>query len=321
MSLVEIKKKRFLVIGCGSIGKRHIGNLLKLGVEDITAFDIDKRRLEEVEAGFKVKTLDSLEKAYESSPFAALITAPTNLHLPLAVQAAGHGCHLFIEKPLSHNLDGVDELLDIVKVKKLITLVGCNMHFHPGLRKVKELIDQGVIGNIVSARVEFGQYLPDWHPEEDYRKNYSARKELGGGIILDAIHELDYIRWLLGEVTDIACFFGKLSNLEIETEDTASMLLRFKSGAIGEVHVDYVQREYSRTCKITGNEGTITWDVGTACVRCFKTAKGAWEEILDFSEWNPNHMYLDEMNYFLNCPEQDVIEGYKVLQLAVKAKE
>jgi predicted dehydrogenase len=317
---------RFLVIGCGSIGKRHIGNLCRLGVHDIIAFDVQSSRREEVRERFGVSVVASLEEAWEYKPSVAVITVPTSLHVPLALQAAKHGCHLFIEKPLSHTMEGVDKLLREVKERGLITLVGCNMRFHPGLMRVKELIDEGTVGKVVATQVEVGQYLPDWHPFEDYRHSYSARQDLGGGVILDAIHEIDYIRWMLGEVKAVACFAGKLSRLEIETEDTAGILLRFSSGAIGEIHMDYVQRTYSRTCQIIGDEGTIRWDYTSDEVQWYSAATREWQVLRNSSGWNPNQMYLDEMQHFLRClvgeekPTLDVFEGVRVLEVTLAAK-
>ena len=223
-----------LVIGCGSIGKRHIRNLKALNVRDIIAHDLRMERCREVEQEYGVKAYDDLEEALAQKPDVALICTPTSLHIPPALSAARNGCHLFIEKPLSHSLDGVDELLEIVARKNLITLVGCNMRFHPSIALVKELLGKESIGKVLCARVQTGQYLPDWHPWEDYRQGYSANKSLGGGIILDGVHEIDYITWLLSEVSQVVCFSDKLSSLEIDTEDTAEILLRLKSGAIAD---------------------------------------------------------------------------------------
>jgi predicted dehydrogenase len=316
----------FLVIGCGSIGKRHIRNLIALNAGEILAFDVQADRRSEVECQFGVEALDYLEEAWERRPDVALITAPTGMHVPLALQAAEQGCHLFIEKPLSDRLEGVDRLVNAVRERNLITLVGCNMRFHPGLVKVKKLLEEGAIGQVVAARVAVGQYLPDWHPWEDYRKTYSARRDLGGGVILDAIHEIDYIRWMLGEVEAVACFAGKLSRLEIETEDTAAILLRFASGSIGEVHLDYVQRAYHRTCHIIGDEGTIHWDYSSGEVRWYSAATHDWQVFTNPSVWEPNEMYLDEMRHFLRClsgqekPALDVCEAARVLEVALAAK-
>ncbi len=319
------QKRRILVVGCGSIGKRHIQNLLALGAAEVLAFDVREDRRREVESP-DVQTLATLEAAWARSPEAVVIAVPPSLHVPLALEAAHHGCHLFIEKPLADGVHEIRELLDVVRKRRLVTLVGCNMRFHPGLVRVKQLLDEGAVGRVVSARAAFGQYLPDWHPWEDYRKSYSARRDLGGGIILDAIHELDYLRWLLGEIQSVACFAGKLSELDIETEDTAGLLLRFADGAIGEVHMDYIQRAYSRSCQIVGDEGTIEWDYVAGEVRWYSSADRRWCAIPDPAGWEPNRMYLEEMRHFLRCLDGndeaalDVVEGKRVLDVALAAK-
>jgi len=319
--------RRFLVIGCGSIGKRHIKNLLALNAGEVIGMDVQDARRHETESQFSIKTAASLEDAWKWSPHVVLVTTPTSLHLPIAIQAAQHGCHLFIEKPLADRLDGTDELMREVAARKLISLVGCNLRFHPGLQTLKRLLDERAVGQVCAGRVEVGQYLPDWHPLEDYRNNYSAKKNLGGGVILDAIHELDYIRWLLGEVKSMACFAGKLSRLEIETEDTAAILLRFASGAMGEVHLDYVQRAYRRTCQIIGDEGTILWDYSAGRVSLYAAARRDWVHFDNPQDWEPNQMYVDELRHFIACldgkekPVLDVAEGRRVLEIALAAKE
>ena len=256
-----------------------------------------------------------------------LICTPTSSHLPLAREAAEHGCHIFIEKPLAAGRAGVDWLCEAIRQRGLVSLVGCNMRFHPGLKQVKRLLEEGAIGRVTAMRAEVGHYLPDWHPWEDYRQSYSARRELGGGVILDAIHEIDYARWLFGEVELVACLAGKLSRLEIHTEDTAAILFRFRGGALGEIHLDYVQRSYSRDCQIIGDEGTIRWDYSRGEVCC---DLGSTKQAKLFSNppgWQPNDMYVDEMRHFLAClegierPTQDVFEGARALELALAAKE
>jgi predicted dehydrogenase len=327
MNFAHGKGLRFLVIGCGSIGKRHIGNLRKLGVIDMLAFDLRADRRNDVAATFGIQTVAALETAWSHDPQVVLVAVPTSLHIPIALEAAFRRCHLFIEKPLSNSHTGIDRLQRAVKQNELTTLVGCNLRFHPGLSTVKRLINDGAVGHVIAARVEVGQYLPDWHPWEDYRKSYSARGVLGGGVILDAIHEIDYIRWLIGEVAGTTCFAGKLSQLEIETEDTAAILLRFENGTVGEVHVDYVQRAYSRTCQIIGEEGTLHWDYTAGTVRWFSAQTKEWKTYSNPAGWEPNQMYLEEMKHFLGClageeqPAQDVFEAARVLQIALAAKE
>jgi predicted dehydrogenase len=317
---------RFVVAGCGSIGKRHIKNLRALGAREVFACDLRPDRRAEVEALLDIETVESLDAAWARKPDVIVIASPTALHISLALAAAERGAHLFVEKPLASAWDGVERLIGLARQKELVSLVACNMRFHPGLVTVKRLLAEKAVGRIISARVEVGQYLPDWHPWEDYRQSYSARTDLGGGVILDAIHEIDYIRWLVGEVTGVFCLAGKLSGLEIDTEDSAALLLRFENGAIGEVHLDYVQRVYSRTCQIIGEEGTIHWDYMAGQVRWYSSRIKDWQCFNDPADWEANRMYLDEMRHFFNClarravPEQGLFEAARVLRIALAAK-
>ncbi len=317
----------FLVVGCGSIGKRHIRNLKALGAGEIIAHDLNMERCREVEQEYKFKTYDNLDEALAQQPNAAFICTPTSLHIPPALLVARNGCHLFIEKPLSHSLGGVDELLELVAQKNLVTLVGCNMRFHPSIALMKKLLEEGEIGKVLSARVQAGQYLPDWHPREDYRQGYSANKALGGGILLDGIHEIDYITWFLGAVSRIFCFAGKLSSLEIDTEDTAEILLWLKTGAIAEVHLDYIQRPYGRSCQLLGEEGTILWDFQDKRVKLYSTRTREWQMFNEKPDYDINQMYIGEIKHFIRClegkdrPMQDVEAGKKALEIVLAAKE
>jgi predicted dehydrogenase len=317
---------RFLLFGFGSIGKRHARNLRRLGAGEIIVFDALEERRQEAAKEAGIMVVESLAEGWQRQPEAVIVAAPTSLHVRLALEAVRQGCHLFIEKPLADRWEEVGALLDLLHAQSRVTLVGCNMRFHPGLAAVKKLLDECAVGRIIAARVEVGHYLPDWHPWEDYRRGYSARKELGGGVILDAIHEIDYIRWLLGEVATVACLAGKFSRLQIDTEDAAAMLLRFESGAVGEIHLDYVQRAYSRTCQIIGEEGTIHWDYTAGQVRWYSAQTKAWQVFANPTDWEPNQMYIDELRHFLRClageesPALDVFEAARVLQVALAAK-
>ncbi len=327
MSPPSQRPRRFLVVGCGSIGKRHIGNLQALAVSDVIAFDPRPERRAEVSETFHIPTVERLEDAWPLQPAVAIIATPTALHIPPAIAAAERGCHLFIEKPLSDSLEGVDRLLELVRKKDLITFAGFNTRFAPGIRKIKALMAEGAIGKVVALRAEAGHYLPEWHPWEDYRQGYSAQRRLGGGVILDAIHELDYVRELMGEVESVSCLAGELSRLEIDTEDVAAILMRHSSGAISEIHLDYVQRARSRTCHVIGDEGTIRWYFVTGQVSCYRSATGQWENWAGPHDWQLNQMYVDEMQHFLDCldgkerPICDIWEGERVLRIALAARE
>lgn len=317
--------RRFLVLGCGSIGMRHARNLLELG-QHVFAYDPGAAQRERVGRELGIETFDDLEAAWGSLPEAAVIATPTSSHLELALESASRGCHFFVEKPLSNSLERVPELLAAVAERQLVTLVGCNMRFHPGVQALKNVVERQTLGTIFTARFEAGQYLPDWRPGTDYRQSYSAQRALGGGIVLDAIHELDYASWLLGEVTEVACFADHVSELEIDTEDVASILLRFGSSAIAAVHLDYLQRAYSRSCALVGERGTARWDYTKPDLEVFLADEGRWTTTQLFEEWDANSMYFEELRHFIRCldgvdrPLADATTGSRVLAVALAAK-
>lgn len=316
---------QFLVIGCGSIGKRHLRNLLHLGVRDLLAYDPREDRRKEVVGELGVAVTADLDGAYDSGVGVAYVCSPPSLHVTQALQAAKFGCHLFIEKPLADSLAGVEQLLATIKERRLISLVGCNFRFHPGLQGAKALMREGVIGRALFARAQFGQYLPDWHPWEDYRQGYSAQRHLGGGVVLDRIHELDYLRWLLGEVDSISGFVGKVSRLETDTEDLAELILRFQSGAVASIHVDYLRRTYECSCEIVGEDGTIEWSFQDHSVRWYRAAEKCWHA-RQWVNYDVNTMYVEQTRHFLACLRGeaqsacDASDGSRVLALALQAR-
>ena len=317
---------RFLVVGCGSIGRRHINNLIDLNVGEILAFDIRSDRRDEIESQFGIKVLDHLEHAWVHRPDVALIAVPTNLHVPIALQAAEHGCHLFIEKPLSDQMDGVDRLLDVVRKKRLVTLVGCNMRFHPGPARVKRLIDEGIIGRVIAARIQTGSYLPDWRPDEDYRQSYSASRTHGGGAILDCIHEIDLALWYFGPGEVVAAASLLAESIGLKVEGLMEILIRHHSGVLSSVHLNFVQRDYRRACQIIGTDGSLYWDFEDGKIRWYRPS-GEWQVFDQPAEWVANQMYLDEITYFLRRvwdgadTFSSVEDGLAALWVALAAKE
>ncbi|MGH9865423.1 MAG: Gfo/Idh/MocA family protein, partial [Candidatus Acidiferrales bacterium] len=259
---------KILVIGCGSIGRRHAQNLRNLGVDDLVLHDVDGAREENLARELQVRCVDTLGRAYDEHPDAVLICAPTSLHLELATEALEHDCHLFIEKPISHSMAGVDGFLDEVENRKRMLLVGYNFRFDPLVKTVREWLDEGRMGRVISARFHFGSYLPWRHPWEDYRAGYGARKDLGGGVILDAIHELDLALWMFGQPETVYCAGGRYSDLEIDVEDVAEILLSYLDKIVS-IHLDSVQRPAERCCKITGTDGQICADLFARTLRHF----------------------------------------------------
>jgi len=290
-----------LVVGGGSIGSRHLRNLNKLGIAQLGLVEVDETRLEAIGAENPITKFSRLQDGLDWSPNFVVVATPTHLHAGQTLEIVRHGLPVFVEKPLSHAVDGLSELAETVEQKKLTSLVGCNMRFHPGPAKVKQLLDEGRLGKILFARVHTGSYLPEWRPNTDYRLNYAARVEAGGGCIMDCIHEIDLARWYLGEVQSVFCYAGHLSSLEIETEDVAALVCQHSSGAMSEIHLDYVQRTYERGCHIVGELGSIFWDFNAKSVRWFNATNKEWTTYPQPEKWDMNRMYVDEMQHFLDC--------------------
>ena len=315
-----------LVVGGGSIGKRHLENLKTLGIDTLALAEVDSAKRTTLASQLGVLAFSHLEDGLAWCPEFVVVATPTHLHIDQALQIAHSGTPLFVEKPLSHTASGLAELSELVDRKKLVSMMGCNMRFHPGPARVQELLQQGVIGSVLFARVQAGSYLPTWRPETDYRDNYAAREETGGGCILDCIHEIDLARWYLGDVQEVFCMSGHLSSLEIHTEDVAALTCRHATGAISEIHMDYVQRTYERGCQIVGERGTIFWDFNAKQVRWFDSASGQWESSVQPTDWALNQMYVDEMKHFVDCVLNGntsmlpIPEAVSVMQIALSAK-
>ncbi len=315
-----------LVIGGGSIGTRHLRNLMALGVGGLGVLETDADRRAALAVELKAREFSDPRTAFEWSPDFAVIATPTHLHVRHALEAARRECDLFVEKPLSHTSESLPELSEVIERKHLVSLVGCNMRFHPGPAKVKELLDRRALGRVLFARIHAGSYLPQWRPDVDYRENYAACEETGGGCVLDCVHEIDLARWYLGDVQDVLCMTAHTSSLEIATEDFAAIVLRHASGAISEIHVDYVQRTYERGCQIVGERGSIFWDFNAQQARWFDAESGRWTTFPQPEGWELNCMYLAEMEHFLDCVQQrrsttlPIPEAVSVMQIAFAAK-
>ena len=318
---------KYLIAGFGSIGRRHFRNLLTLGERDLVVYHTHQSTLPDDElAGFPVESDLRAALAYE--PDAVIISNPTALHLDVAIPAAQCGCHLLIEKPISHSLAKLDELEGAVLHNNCRVLVGFQFRFHPGLQQVKKLLGAGAIGKPVSARAHWGEYLPEWHPWEDYKQGYAARPELGGGVVLTLSHPLDYLPWLLGEVNELSAFTSRVG-LNLPVEDSAEIVLRFTSGALGSIHLDYVQRPASHWLEVIGTNGGIHWDNTDGIVHLTKVGGG--DNAVSLREFYPpegferNWMFLDELRHFRDLmkgtvePLCSLQDGIQALRLSLNA--
>jgi predicted dehydrogenase len=315
---------KFLIAGYGSIGRRHMRNLLALGEKDILLFRTGRSTLPDDELqGLVVET--DLAGALAHRPDAVIIANPTANHLDIAIPAARQGCHILIEKPISHSLDGALTFKQAVEKSGTRVLVGFQFRFHPGLIKIKEVIASGIIGRPVSARAHWGEYLPDWHPWEDYRKSYSARADLGGGVALTLSHPLDYLRWLLGDAEVLWSAGKKASDLEIEVEDLAEFQLKFASGAYGSVHLDYFQQPATHTLEVTCTQGSIRWDNADGSTRVYASQDKQWQTYQPPQGFERNMLFMDEMRHFIKVVKGEVEplctleDGIKSMELALTA--
>jgi len=251
---------KFLIAGLGSIGRRHFRNLLTLGEKDIVLLRTRKATLTDDElAGYPVET-DIHEALKKHKPNAVIVANPTALHLDIAIPAAEAGCAILLEKPISDSLERLDTLQQAAQKSGSKILVGFQFRYHPTLNKARELIQSNALGKVLTVHAHWGEYLPQWHPWEDYRQSYAARDDLGGGVIRTLTHPLDYLRYLIGEVDSLWSFNGHISALELDVEDVAEIGLKFSNGAIGGVHLNYFQRPPVHRLEIVGTNGTLRWD-------------------------------------------------------------
>ncbi|MGZ9165030.1 MAG: Gfo/Idh/MocA family protein [Anaerolineales bacterium] len=288
-----------LIAGLGSVGRRHLRNLLALGEKDVILLRSHHASLPDDELeGYPVET-DLQEALSKHNPDAVIVANPTALHLDVAIPAAESGCAILLEKPISHSMERMDGLQTAVMKSGSRILVGFQFRFHPGLLRAKQLIADGEIGRIISAHVHFGEYLPAWHPWEDYRKGYAARADMGGGVVLTQCHSLDYLPWLAGKVESVWGFTGKLSDLEVDVEDTAKIGLRFAGGMLGSLHLDYNQRPPTHQFEIIGTKGSLRWDLADGATRIYRAEKKDWDVYPVPAGWERNIMFMDQMKHFI----------------------
>jgi predicted dehydrogenase len=317
---------KYLIAGFGSIGRRHLRNLRALGEQDIILYRTHQSTLPDDEISDLVVETD-LAKALGYRPDAVIVANPTAKHLEVAIPAAQAGCHLFLEKPISNSLDRLDELTAALRQGGGQVLVGFQFRFHPGLQQVAGLLKQGALGRQLTAHAHWGEFLPNWHPWEDYRNSYSARPDLGGGVVLTLSHPFDYLRWLIGEVDGVFALTGHLGELEINVEDTAEISLHFAGGQLGSLHLDYNQQPPAHRLEMIGTQGTLRWDNADGTVRLYNASAGTWETYQPPQGFERNDLFLAEMRHFreVACGEAaplcPLADGVRAVQLALAVHE
>jgi predicted dehydrogenase len=326
---------RILIAGLGAIGQRHARNLRALRGGDLELLAYRRRRLRhvvteslgrddtrDVEAELGVTVYDDLDAALMCRPDAAFVCTPSSQHLEIAQRAADAGCHLFVEKPVSHSLAGTDRLLAVIAAKRLVALTGCQWRFHPCVRALKRVLTGGALGAPYDTRIDYAEYLPDWHPYEDYRQSYAARSNLGGGVILTQIHDYDLAFWLFGMPRSVQATGGQLGDLEIDVEDTVDATMQVDAGAV-RVRQSFCERPSRRGIVVRGVRASAALDLLAARL----TFEPPVAPAISFPAYRRNQMFVEEVDHFLNCidgtaqPLTPLSEGVLVLKIALAVRE
>jgi predicted dehydrogenase len=319
---------RILIVGSGSAGSRH----LRLTRENFpnSQIKILRHRPESAIPKFSDGCFSTMKEVMQFAPQIAIVANPSTLHVGIAQELAQTETHLLIEKPVSSSTDGVARLIETCKANKSILMIGYNLRFSPSLQHFRKLLGEGVIGDLLSIRCEVGQYLPSWRPERDYRQCVSAKKELGGGALLELSHEIDYLRWIFGEVEWVRATLSQQSELEIDVEDSANLTMGFLPNTggrqlIGTLNLDLIRHDHTRSCTAIGDKGTLRWNGLTGEVDFYEEKATNWKTLFRHQP-KQDETYRFELQNFLDSirGNQDPFvtgkDGLRVLEIIEAAR-
>lgn len=313
-----------LVSGLGSIGRRHARNVRRMGLADVV---LHRTRCAAPPPDLAdLACYADLDRALsEAAPTVVIVASPTASHVPVATAAARAGCHVFIEKPLSHSLDGVDELARCLAGSGRFAMVGYMTRFHPLYRRAKRLVDGGAVGRPVYARAIWGEDVRRWHPWEDYRNGYAVRRDLGGGAALTLSHEIDLLLWLFGPPTRVLSMTDEGGPIVSDCEQSVDLLLRFRGGLTASVHLDYWQHPRRRELEIVGTHGRLLLDASAGELRVWWEGSGPRRSRVPRG-FRRNHVYIAELRHFFRCieagqsPQPDLAAGAETVRVALAAR-
>lgn len=315
-----------LVVGLGSIGIRHLNNLHALGIRELGAVRTRNLPPPVQIVPENISVFQSLDHALRQNFDLVVVANPTSLHLKTLTAALRAGCHVYVEKPVAHEKRHLSGLTRYVDPRGPRVLVGCQLRMHLGLRKIEEWMQQGRLGKIYSVQVDLGEYLPDWHPWEDYRQSYAARADQGGGVILTLIHELDYLYWLFGKPKSVFAVGGHRTSLEVTAEDTALISFETERGVCVQLRMDYWRKPPVRHMNIVAEKGIVDWDYPSR-LTTLKQDGHILEEVSLAPSWDRNELFLSLMKEFIegipseSIPRVTLQDGVDVLNMALAAKQ
>lgn len=297
------EKKKILIISLGSIGQRHLKNTRTLLPDSEIAvlrrkgFEVSKKP---VEANIQFQ---KYEDAVNYDPDAVIIASPANLHLQDATTFIKNNKNVFLEKPLSSNTDNLADFVKHSNKSNGFIMIGYILRFLPALQKIKKIIETNQLGNIYTAHIQVGQYLPDWRPGSDYRKGVSAQSALGGGVLLELSHELDYATWLFGHPENIYCRMAQSSELEVDIEDNAHIIFEYgveKNNKTVVIQLDFLQRVPQMTLQIVGSEATLKADLMSESIILLDSNNLKGVLLENQMSLNSNEPYLKQFDYFFS---------------------
>jgi predicted dehydrogenase len=290
---------RCVVVGAGSIGRRHLRNLASAGV-DALALRSHRGQSGALDG---VACVTEWEAVAAWRPTMAIVANPTACHADAALAAVALGCHVLVEKPVAATADDARRLTAAVALKGTVGLVGYQFRFHPTLQAVRGWIADGCIGRPVSAQVHWGEFLPGWHPGEDHRLGYSARRDLGGGVVLTLSHPIDYVRWLLGEIVAVSAMTARPLDIAVDVEEVAALSLRLADGTIVSLSLDFAERPPRHMLHIVGSEGSLSWSASTGVARAWHAPSGRQLVAEPGTGFERNAMFVEELRHFIACAE------------------
>jgi predicted dehydrogenase len=293
---------KFLICGLGSIGLRHLNNLQALGYHDVIVYSTGKTVVPgAIEKLNCMRVFGSIDAALKENPDVCMICNPTSLHVETALKAAKAGCHLFIEKPLSNSLVGLDEIKKIANVKNLTTLITYQFRFHPHINILKDIFSQKSprYGKPLYVNAEWSEYLPDWHPWEDYKNGFSARRDLGGGVFFTQVHPINYLSYIFGPIISVRSNLSSTGVLGIDVDDVADKSIKFASGLMGHVHVDYLQKPRQHNMRVVTSSGRFEWDNHEH--QLFFLDQSGNKAYFEAPNFERNDMFVEMLKHFIDC--------------------
>lgn len=319
---------RFLIVGLGSIGKRHKELVHQLFPN--AEIEVLRLRGKSQIADSGSEFLTTIQDAKEFSPEIAVLCTPSTTHISVALDLVKSDAHILIEKPISESSAGVLELLEECASRDVVLMVGYNLRYLKSLQEFRRHVSEGLIGKPLSVRCEVGQYLPNWRPKIDYRECVSAKRELGGGVLLELSHEIDYLRWIFGEVDWVRATLLRQSDLEIDVEDTVHLTIGFEKDIFGKqlianLNMDFIRHDATRSCTVIGERGSLRWDGILGEVSVIQADKKAWETLF-VNDNGIEETYILEWQEFIRAikekrdPAVTGADGLRVVEIIEAAR-